>query len=215
MCCRVLPVCCWSSAGVLPVCRCATGDGVICLCAAGRCAFSVLPVCFRCSAGRCVSGVLSVFCLLPVWIPMTSLPPLKTPSCKGNKPTKVSRSYHQNWTKSSSAPCEGQTHVLDFEREVDLDIYYEGRTPVLEGDNLFDLKAETLGQFLKLLYRKATDQGWNDASSAQQIGLFNIAQDDSFYSRITISITKEHNYVEMTALRAQCERFLMGKYAQY
>jgi hypothetical protein len=65
--CRVLPVCCWSSAGVLPVCRCATGDGVICQSAAGLCASGVLPVCFRCSAGRCVSGVLSVFCLLPVF----------------------------------------------------------------------------------------------------------------------------------------------------
>jgi len=105
--------------------------------------------------------------------------------------------------------------VLDCKRKVDLDMQIEGRTPVLEGDNRFDLKPKTLGQFLKLLDRKATDQGWNDASSAQQIGLFNIAQDDSFYSRITISITKEHNYVEMTALRAQCERFLMGKDAQY
>jgi hypothetical protein len=99
-------------------------------------------------------------------------------------------------------PCEGQTHVLDFNRKVDLDVYYEGRTPVLEGDNCFDLKPETLGQFLKLLDRKATDQGWNDASSTQQIGIFNITQDDSFYSRITISITKEHNFIEMTALRA-------------
>jgi hypothetical protein len=105
--------------------------------------------------------------------------------------------------------------VLDFYRKEDLDVYYEGITPVLEGDNRFDLKPETLGQFLKLLDRKSTDQGWNDASSAQQIGLFNISQDDSLYSRITISITKEHNYVEMTALRAQCERFLMGKDAQY
>ncbi len=149
------------------------------------------------------------------WIPMTSLPTLKTPSRKDNKPTKVSRSYHQDWTKSSSAPCEGQTNVLDCKRKVDLVIYLEGRTPILEGDNRFDLKPETLGQFLKLLDRKATDQGWNDASSTQQIGLFNVAQDDSFYSRITISITKEHYYIEMTALRAQYEQFMMGKDAQY
>ncbi len=149
------------------------------------------------------------------WIPMTSFPTLKTPSSKGNKPAKVSQSYHQNWTKSSSAPCEGQTHVLDFKRKVDLDVYHEGRTPVLEGDRRFDLKPKTLGQFLKLLDRKATDQGWNDATSTQQIVLFNIAQDNHFCSRITISITKEHNYVEMTALRAQCERFMMGKDAQY
>ncbi len=149
------------------------------------------------------------------WIPMTSLPTLKTPSCKGNKPTKASQSYHQNWTKSSSAPCEGQTHVLDFERKVDLDVYYEGRTPVLEGDNRFDFNPETLGQFLKLLDRKATDQGWNNASSTQQIGLFNVAQDNPFNSRITISITKEHYYIEMTSLRAQCEQLMMGKDAQY
>jgi hypothetical protein len=84
-----------------------------------------------------------------------------------------------------------------------------GRTPVLEGDKRFDLKPETLGQFLKLLDRKATDQGWNDASSTQQIGLFNIVQDDSFFSMITISITKEQNYVKMTALRAQCKRFMI------
>jgi hypothetical protein len=171
---------------------------------------------------------------------MTSLPTLKTPSRKGYKPSKVSQSYHQSWTNSSSAvdpmvdllaqvaalaaanaalqrqvACEGQTHVLDFKSKVNLDVYHEGRTPVLEGDNRFDLNPKTLGQFLKLLDRKATDQGWNNASSTQQIGLFNVAQDDSFYSRITISIAKEHYYIEMTALRAQCERFMMGKDAQY
>ena len=171
---------------------------------------------------------------------MTSLPTLKTPSCKGYKPSKASRRYHQSRTNSSStgdsmvnllaqvatlaaanaAPqcqvaCEGQSHVLDCKRKVDLDIYLEGRTPVLEGDNRFDLKPETLGQFLELLDRKATDLGWNNASSTQQIGLFNIAQDNSFYNRTTISITKEHNYIEMTALRAQCKRFMIWKNAQY
>ncbi len=130
------------------------------------------------------------------WIPMTSLTTLKTPSRKGNKPTKASQSYHQNWTKSSSVgdpmvdlstqvaalaaanaalqcqvACEGQTNVLDCKRKVDLEVYLEGRTPVLEGDNRFDLKPETLGQLLKLLDRKATDKEWNDESSTQQIGL--------------------------------------------
>ncbi len=174
------------------------------------------------------------------WIPMTSLPMLKTPSRKGNKTTKASRSYHQNRTKSSifrdpmvdlstqvaaltaanaalqsQVACEGQTNVLDCKRKVDLDVYIEGRTPVLERDNRFDLKPETLGLFLKLLDRKATDQGWNDASSTHQIGLFNIAQDIPFCSKITISITKDHNSVEMTDLRAQCKRFMIWKYAQY
>ena len=67
---------------------------------------------------------------------------------------------------------------------MDLDVYHEGRTLVLEGDNCFDLKPETLGQFLKMLDRKATDQGWNNTSSTQQIGLFNVSQDDSFYSKM-------------------------------
>ena len=105
--------------------------------------------------------------------------------------------------------------MLDFERKVDLDVYYEGRTPVLKGDNRFDLKPGTLGQFLKLLDRKAIDQRCNDASNAQQVGLFSIAQDNPFCSRITISITKEHDYVEIIALRAQCKRFMMGADAQY
>jgi hypothetical protein len=164
-----------------------------------------------------MAGIIKILIIrnLLYWIPMTSLPTLKTPSCKGNEPTKVSQSYHQSWTKSSSAPCEGQTHVLDFKRKVDLDVYHEGRTPVLEGDNRYDLKPKKLGQFLKLLDRKATYQGWNNTSSAQQTGLFNIAQDNPFYSRITISITKEHNYVEMTSIRAQCKQFMMGEDAQY
>ena len=91
---------------------------------------------------------------------------------------------------------------MDFYRMVDLDVYYEGRTPVLEGDNCFDLKPKTLGQFLRMLDRKATDQRWNDASSAQQIGIFNITHNDD---PTKISITKEHHYIEMDALRAQCE----------
>jgi len=61
----------------------------------------------------------------------------------------------------------GQYDLLDFGKEVDPGVYKEGKTPVLEGDNCFDLKPETLGQFLRMLDRKATDQGWNDASSAQ------------------------------------------------
>ncbi len=146
------------------------------------------------------------------WIPMTSLPTLKTPSCKGYKPSKVSQSYHQSQTNSSSAPCEGQTNMLDFKRKVDLDVYLEGRTPVLEGDNRFDLKPETLGKFLKLRDRKATDQGCNDASSTQQIGIFNITHNGN---PTTISITKEHGRIEMAALRAQCKQFMIGEDSQH
>ena len=47
--------------------------------------------------------------------------------------------------------CKGQTHVLDFKSKLALDVYHECRTPVPEGDNRFDLKPETLGQFLNCL----------------------------------------------------------------
>ena len=38
----------------------------------------------------------------------------------------------------------GQYDLLDFSKKVDLSIYKEGKTPVLEGDDCFDLKSETL-----------------------------------------------------------------------
>ena len=53
-----------------------------------------------------------------------------------------------------------------------------------------------------MLDKKATDQGWNNASSAQQIELFNITHNSS---TTTINITKEYGHIEMAALRAQCE----------
>ena len=59
-----------------------------------------------------------------------------------------------------------------------------------------------------MLDRKATDQGWNNASSAQQIGLFNITHNGA---PTTINITKEHGHIEMAALRAQCKRFMIGE----
>ena len=102
--------------------------------------------------------------------------------------------------------------MLDFISKADLDVYHEGRTPVLNGDNCFDLKPETLGQFLKMLDKKATDQGWNNASSTQQIRIFNITHNGN---PTTISITKEHHYIETDALRAQCERFMIGGNSQH
>ena len=89
--------------------------------------------------------------------------------------------------------------MLDFAREVDLDVYHEGITPVLKGDNRFDLKPETLGHFLRMLDKKATDQGWNNASSTQKIGIFDITHNGD---PTTISITKVQHYIEMVALRA-------------
>ena len=106
----------------------------------------------------------------------------------------------------------GQYDLLDFCKEVDLGVYNEGKIPVLKGDNCFDLKHDMLGPFLRMLDRKATDQGWNDANSTQQIGLFNITHNGD---PTTISITKEHGRIEMAALRAQCERFMIGEDSQH
>jgi len=151
------------------------------------------------------------------WLPMINWPSFKThahktPSQEGNKLTKVLQIFHRSRIKSPDAPCEGQTHVLDFIRKVDLDGYHEGQTPVLKGDNCFDLKPDTLGHFLKMLDKKATDQGWNDASSTQKIGIFNVTHNGD---PTTISITKKHHHIEMAALRAQCEQFMIGENSQH
>ena len=42
----------------------------------------------------------------------------------------------------------GQTDLLDFRKKADLSIYAEGKSPVFEGDERFDVKNETLGSFL-------------------------------------------------------------------
>ena len=68
----------------------------------------------------------------------------------------------------------GQTDLLDFKKKADLSIYAEGKSPIFEGDEHFDVKMETLGPFLKRLHKKATDQGWNYPSNPQQIALFNV-----------------------------------------
>jgi hypothetical protein len=49
---------------------------------------------------------------------------------------------------------------------------------------------------------KETNQGWNDASSTQQIGIFNITHNGD---PTTINIIKEHGRIEVDALRAQCK----------
>ena len=66
----------------------------------------------------------------------------------------------------------GQMHLLDYGKKADLSVYAEGKSPVFEGDERFDVRAETLGPFLKRLHKKVTEQGWNDASNTQQITLF-------------------------------------------
>jgi len=167
----------------------------------------------------------------------------KTPIQEGTDPTKVPPSYHRSRIKSPDAPIEGQTHMLDLNRSTpqttvtpatsfartpafrrkynplevgkkfDLYVYDEGRAPVLEGENYFDLDSKTLGKFLRMLDKKATDQGWNNASSAQKIVFFSITHNGNPTTRI--SITKEHHYIEMDALRSQCKRFMIEGDSQH
>ena len=63
-----------------------------------------------------------------------------------------------------------------------------------------------------MLDKKAADQVWNDASSAHQIGLFNINHNGAPTS---INITREYGRIEMAALRAQCKRFMIGEDSQH
>ena len=53
----------------------------------------------------------------------------------------------------------GQYGLLDFGKKVDLGVYEEGKTNVLEEDDCFDLKSEMIGPFLRMLDKKAIDQG--------------------------------------------------------
>ncbi len=150
-----------------------------------------------------MAGIIRNFIIksLLYWVPMINWPTFNTQSHKN--PTTIFARTPAFWR---------QYNPLDVGNKFDLYVYDEGRAPVLKGDNCFDLKPETLGKFLRTLDRKATDQGWNDASSTQQIGIFNITHNSN---PTTISITKEHNYIEMTALRSHCEQFMMGEDAQY
>ena len=43
----------------------------------------------------------------------------------------------------------GQTDLIEFKNKTNLSIYAEGKSPVFEGDEQFDVKTETLGPFLK------------------------------------------------------------------
>ena len=106
----------------------------------------------------------------------------------------------------------GQMHLLDYGKKADLSVYAEGKNPVFEGDERFDVRTETLGPFLKRLHKKVTEQGWNDANNTQQIALFDITHNGA---SITIDITTAYGRIEMTALRAQCERFMIGADAQH
>ena len=73
----------------------------------------------------------------------------------------------------------------------------EVKNPVLEGDECFDVKTETLGQFLKRLHKKVTNQSWNNAGNVQQIALFNITQAGAY---VTIDISKAYGCIDVTEL---------------
>ena len=97
----------------------------------------------------------------------------------------------------------GQTDLLDFKKQADLSIYAEGKCPVFEGDERFEVKTETLGPFLKRLHKKATDQGWNNPTNSQEIFLFNITHNGAAMA-IDITKTKSYGRIDLTELRAQC-----------
>ncbi len=80
------------------------------------------------------------------WIPMINWPKFNTQPHKN--PATIFARTPAFWRQYNS---------LDIGNKFDLYVYDEGRAPVLKGDNCFELKPETLGQFLRTLDRKATD----------------------------------------------------------
>ena len=78
-----------------------------------------------------------------------------------------------------------------------MNVYTEGKSPILEGDEQFDIKTETLGPFLKKLHMKATNEGWNNPSNTQQIAMFNITHNGAV---IAIDITKSYRRIDLTKL---------------
>jgi hypothetical protein len=53
----------------------------------------------------------------------------------------------------------GKTYLLDFRKTEDWNIYEDGKSPVLSGDNRFDATAKQLMPFINALNVKATDMG--------------------------------------------------------
>jgi hypothetical protein len=106
----------------------------------------------------------------------------------------------------------GQSDLLDFRKKADMNVYTEGKSPILEGDERFDVKTETLGPFLKKLHMKATNKGLNDPNNTQQIAVFNITHNGAV---IAIDITKSYGRIDLTKLRTQCEKFITGADTQH
>jgi hypothetical protein len=105
-----------------------------------------------------------------------------------------------------------QSDLLDFRKKGDMNVYTEGKSPILEGDERVDVKTETLGPFLKKLHMKATNKGWNDPNNTQQIAMFNITHNGAV---IAIDITKSYGRIDLIGLRTQCKKFMTGADAQH
>ena len=103
----------------------------------------------------------------------------------------------QPTTYARTPAFRGQTELLNFGENANLSVYVEGKSPVLEGDERFDVKTETLGPFLKKLHKKVTNQGWNNAGNTQQIALFDITQNSAL---VKIDITKAYGRINVTEL---------------
>ena len=60
----------------------------------------------------------------------------------------------QPTTFARTPAFRGQTDLLNFGKKADLSVYVEGRSPVLEGDERFDVKTEMLRQFQRNCARR-------------------------------------------------------------
>ncbi len=106
-------------------------------------------------------------------------------------------------TAPTSAICartpalRDKTDLLDFRKTEDWNIYEDGRSSVLSGDNRFDAMAKQLMPFINALNRRATEMGWNDATNPQQITLFDILHHSA---TAQINLVTSYGYISLTDL---------------
>ncbi len=103
-----------------------------------------------------------------------------------------------------------KTDLLDFRKTENWNIYEDGRSSVLSGDNCFDAMAEQLMPFINAFNRRATDMGWNDATNPQQITLFDIPHHST---TAQINLVTSYGCISLTDLRTQCACFMIGSNA--
>ncbi len=101
----------------------------------------------------------------------------------------------------------GKTDLLDFRKTEDRNIYEDGKSPVLSGDNRFDATAKQLMPFINALNIRATDLGWNDATNPQQVTLFDIPHHGA---TIQIKLVTSYGCISMADLQTQCACFMIG-----